>query len=481
MTKLAYLDCPTGISGDMCLGALVDLGVPLQYLTEHLDRLGIATEYCLVSNTTHRNGQRATKVEVELKPELASSASSSSTVSYHHSHTVTHSTNDGHSHHHTHHHHHHDSHKSNLVTATRHLPEIAHMIQHASLPKRVEDWSLAIFRRLAEAEGAVHGIPPEQVHFHEVGATDAIVDIVGTCLGLDWLGVEHIYCSALPTGGGTVRAAHGRLPVPPPAVLKLFELRQVPLYSNGIERELVTPTGAAIATTLASHFGHPPAMTLRQVGLGAGTQDLPIPNILRLWLGDMNEPANSSVHASSYQSIPMAEVSESNSTDTSLETIAVLETQIDDLSPQAIGYTLETLFAAGALDAFTQAIAMKKSRLGVLLTVLCWSEHISDCEAVIFRETTTLGIRRTLQHRRILDRRIETVQTTHGSVRIKVARLDLPTNFYKGEQRLIKAQPEYDDCVAIARTHHLPWLEIHRLALQTWHEQQQKSSLPTTI
>ena len=184
---------------------------------------------------------------------------------------------DDHDHDHHHHHHH---------TPARHLPEIESMIQQANLPSRVTEWSLDIFRRLAVAEGAVHGVKAEKVHFHEVGATDAIVDIVGTCLGLDYLDIQTLYCSALPTGGGTVWAAHGRLPVPVPAVLKLWESRQVPIYSNKIDKELVTPTGAAIAVTLVKSFGQPPNMVLEKVGLGAGSQDLSIPNILRLWIGE---------------------------------------------------------------------------------------------------------------------------------------------------------------------------------------------------
>ncbi|NET51374.1 MAG: DUF111 family protein, partial [Merismopedia sp. SIO2A8] len=178
---------------------------------------------------------------------------------------------------------------------TRHLPDIEAMIQAAQLSPRAMEWSLAIFRQLAKAEGAVHGIPFDRVHFHEVGAIDAIVDIVGTCIGLDWLQIDAIYCSALPIGGGTIRAAHGRLPVPAPAVLQLLRMGQVPIYSNGIEKELVTPTGAAIATTLATTFGPPPAMTLQNVGLGAGGRDLAIPNILRLWIGDAN-PCHSQFH-----------------------------------------------------------------------------------------------------------------------------------------------------------------------------------------
>ncbi|MCC5614441.1 nickel pincer cofactor biosynthesis protein LarC [Nostoc sp. CHAB 5836] len=424
MNKIAYLQCPTGISGDMCLGALVSLGVPVEYLIEKLNGLGIEQEYRLRAELVQRNGQQATKVYVDLVQDD----------------------------------HHHDRHdREHSHDHTRHLPEIEQMILKAQLPPRAEAWSLAVFRQLAVAEGAVHGISPEKVHFHEVGAIDAIVDIVGTCLGLDWLGIESneeglplLYCSAFPTGGGTVRAAHGQMAVPVPAVLKLWEMRGCRVYSNGIDRELVTPTGAAIATTLARDFGSPPAIAIKQIGLGAGTINLPIPNILRLWLGE----------STSLQS----NFSDSEGTSSNLETITVLETQIDDLNPQVIGYVFEALFAAGALDVFTQAIGMKKSRPGILLTVICRPENLLSCEAVIFRETTTLGIRRTTQQRAILQREIQQVETEYGKVRVKVA-----WNEQSPEKVIANVQPEYEDCAELARKHNIPWREIQRLALQRWY------------
>jgi len=422
MTKLAYLDCPTGIAGDMCLGAIVDAGVPLEYLIEKLKALSLAGEYQLRTESVHRNGQLATKVHVDLSGS----------------------------------HHHHNDHTHNHE---RHLPEIESLITAAELPPRAEAWSLAVFRQLAAAEGAVHGIPPEQVHFHEVGAVDAIVDIVGTCLGLDWLGIEQLYCSALPTGGGTIRAAHGCLAVPVPAVLKLWEMRGCPVYSNGIERELVTPTGAAIATTLVTDFGSPPAMTLQRVGLGAGSRELPIPNILRLWLGEAGKRAEG------------AEGAEGG-----LETISVLETQIDDLSPQAIGYVFEALFAAGAVDVFTQAIGMKKSRPGILLTVICHSEQLPSCETVLFRETSTLGIRRSTQQRSILEREIQQVETEYGVVRVKVAwmgsdREQVSDRSENPDRLITNVQPEYEDCADLARRYNVSWREVHRLALHIWYSQ----------
>ncbi len=424
MNKIAYLQCPTGISGDMCLGALVSLGVPVEYLVEKLNRLGIEQEYHLRAELVQRNGQEATKVHVDL--------------AHHHDHDHEHSHQHG-----------------------RHLPEIERMILKAGLPSRAEAWSLAVFRQLAVAEGAVHGIAPEKVHFHEVGAVDAIADIVGTCLGLDWLGIESnneglplLYCSAFPTGGGTVRAAHGQMAVPVPAVLKLWEMRGCPVYSNGIERELVTPTGAAIATTLARDFGAPPAIAIKQVGLGAGSLNLAIPNILRLWLGESTSLESN--------------VTDSETTSPTLETISVLETQIDDLNPQAIGYVFEALFTAGAVDVFTQPIGMKKSRPGILLTVICHPENLVSCEAVLFRETTTLGIRRTTGQRAILQREIQQVETKYGKVRVKVA--------WRGklqDKLITNVQPEYEDCAELALKHNIPWREIQRLALHSWYLENQ--------
>ena len=250
MKTLAFLDCPTGISGDMCLGALVSAGVPLDYLQTQIAQLQLSETVQLRAHSVRKNGIAATKVDVLLPHESQADA---------------------------------------IHPPVRHLHDIEAIITRASIPERAIAWSLAIFRRLAQAEGAIHGIDPQQVHFHEVGATDAIVDIVGTCLGFDWLGIDELHCAPLPTGTGTVRAAHGRLPVPAPAVLKLMEMARVPIYNSGLQGELVTPTGAAIATELAIQFGEPPTMQLQKIGLGAGNKELSMPNILRLWIGKIGQ------------------------------------------------------------------------------------------------------------------------------------------------------------------------------------------------
>ena len=357
----------------------------------------------------------------------------------------------------------------------------------------------------------MHGISPDQVHFHEVGATDAIVDIVGTCIGLDWLDIEQVYCSALHTGGGTVWAAHGRLPVPAPAVLHLLQMRQVPIYSNGINRELVTPTGAAIATTLATAFGSPPAMTLQTLGLGAGGRDLEIPNILRLWIGTLTPPYEAKhsphVHSAPTHSAPTHSHDglehapsgyspdhhteqprqhdhpvehhhpssgslppKSLSTPThsvgrigehATQTIAVLETHLDDLNPQIMGYLFDQLLEVGALDVFIQNVGMKKSRPGILLTVLCLPDQLSTCESIIYQETTSLGIRHRLQERSLLHREFEAVTTAYGEVSVKLG-------FDRVGGTLLNLKPEYEDCARLAQQHHVPLAEIHDAAVHSF-------------
>ena len=456
MKTLAFLDCPTGISGDMCLGAVVSAGVPLSYLRTQIDRLNLPETVKLTAAIVCKNGIAATQVNVGLP------------------HATTAQT-----------------------PPLRHLHDIEQIITAADLPARAIGWSLAIFRRLAEAEGAIHGIDPQQVHFHEVGATDAIVDIVGTCLGLDWLNVDELHCAPLPTGRGTVRAAHGRLPVPAPAVLKLMEMAQVPIYNAGLVGELVTPTGAAIATELAAHFGEPPALQLQKVGLGAGSKDLALPNILRLWLGKTTTPVSTPVHHTHQAPTPPAESTATHhhphehsapepapSHDRAAvppaashaaasaqaddierragqETVVVLETQVDDMSPQAIGYLYDRLLQSGALDVFTQSVTMKKSRLGHLISVIAYPETADDCEHILLQETTTLGVRRSVQQRLRLRREMRSFATPLGPIRMKLA-------FAPGQAPPLKAHPEYEDCAALAQQHHLPWREVHNQALACW-------------
>ena len=445
MKKVAYWKCPTGIAGDMCLSALLDVGVPWSYLKDSLASLGLGSEYELSHARVHRGSQIATKIEVNLTED----ANLDNSQTGHHLHDHVHN----HDHDHDHDHHPHQSHPH----GTRHLPEINKIIQSAPIPARAKKWSLAVFQQLAIAEGAVHGIKPEEVHFHEVGATDASIDSVGTCLGLDWLGIEELYCSALPTGGGMIRAAHGKLSVPVPAVLELWKKRKIPVYSNGIDKELVTPTGAAIATTLVSHFGSPPAMKIEKIGFGAGTLELPIPNLLQLWVGEQISSEQVSPDPSDLGQADLKQVNLIQ------EQIIVLETQIDDLNPQVIAYTLEQLLQAGALDVFTQAITMKKSRSGVLLSVICHPELAATCKQIIFRETTTLGIRERNQTRSILNRQILAVDTSYGTINLKIASWEQDS-----ERKEVNVQPEYEDCAKIARDQNISWQTVYQEAINSW-------------
>ncbi len=397
--KLAYLDCSAGIAGDMCLGALMDCGVPLDYLKGSLQQLGLQGEFDLQVSRVQRAGQPALHAVVDVVPA-------------------------SHPGHHSHSH-------------GRHWPQIRDLIERSDLSHWVKARSLEIFHTLAQAEAEVHQMPIDKVHFHEVGAVDALVDIVGTCIGLEWLQVEQVICSPHPIGGGWVDAAHGRMAVPVPAVIQLWEGARVPVFSNGVEAELVTPTGAALSVTLAQSFGPPPAMRVIKVGSGAGTRDLPIPNLLRLWLG---ESAGADL----------------------TETIAVLETQIDDLNPQVIAYTFEGLMESGALDVFTQPITMKQNRPATLVTVICPLDRVQICEGILFSETTTLGIRKSLQQRTLLERRFDQVETPYGEISIKIA---------SRYNQIINAQPEFRDCAAKARQFNVPVQTIWLEAQSAWRRQ----------
>lgn len=393
--KIAHFDCSAGIAGDMCLGALIDCGVPLDYVLQTLRGLGLQEEFDLSVARVERAGQPALHAVVDLLNAK------------HH--------------------------------PARYWPEIEQMISQADLSPRVKSLSLQVFETLAQAEAKVHQTSVDQVHFHEVGAVDAIVDIVGTCIGIDWLKVDQISCSPHPIGGGWIQTAHGQLAVPVPAVIQLWETARVPIFSNGIEAELVTPTGAALATTVAQTFGDFPSMRVERVGCGAGTRELPIPNVLRLWIGD-SEGANL------------------------IDTVAVLETQIDDLNPQVIAYTFDQLMAAGCLDVFTQPITMKQGRPGTLLTLVCPPDRVTVCENILFRETTTLGIRHSLQQRSILERSLVKVMTDWGEIDVKVARR---------YGKVVSVQPEFRDCAARAQQHQVPVQTVWLAAQLAWQSQQQ--------
>ena len=394
--RIGYLDCFSGISGDMFLAALIDAEPSLAGLLEKTVRefdLGARLQISRVA----RSSISATRLEVVVDG--------------------AHNAADAHSHSHP-----------------RGLNEIREIISRAAASDPAKDIAGRIFTALGTAEAKIHGIPVEQVHFHEVGAVDAIVDIVCAAVGAEALGVDEWACSALNVGGGTVQCAHGRFPVPAPATVEL--LRGAPVYSSGIEAELVTPTGAAIVAVLANRFGGFPAMKVTGTGYGAGSREFPgHANVLRLTLGD------------------------AETADAPAETIVVLEANLDDLSPQVFAYVMEKALSEGALEAFGTPVQMKKSRPGMLLTVLAKPQDASRLARMIFAETTTLGVRRREERRQALPRRHVTVATPWGPVRMKVASLDgLVTNY----------APEYEDCRRLAAEHQIPLKTIMQEAIRAY-------------
>ncbi len=429
--RIAYLECFSGMSGDMFLGALVDAGVPARVLEETVTALGIGAK--LEISRVVRSGISATKVDVWTHGEK--DLPREEYWAKEHVARALLPADSCHEHEHSHDHHHHHEHSSageTLQTAvsvphehTRGLSEIREMITKAAISGTAKKTAIAIFETLGAAEAKIHNVPVEQVHFHEVGAVDAIVDIVCAAVGAEALGVDEIVCSPLNVGGGTVQCAHGTFPVPAPATVEL--LRGAPVYSSGVEAELVTPTGAAIVRTLASRFAAFPEMKVDKSGYGAGSRDfLGHPNVVRLTVG---------------------ETAPQLATKTALETLTVLEANLDDLNPQVFGYVVDRLFEEGALDVFGMPVQMKKNRPGNLLTVLCKPADAAKLTDLIFAETTTLGVRRHDETRQALARRWENVQTQWGEVRIKIGSMNGTVTNYA---------PEYEDCRRIATEHHIP-------------------------
>ena len=431
----------------MFIGALLDCGLDFDLLKAELAKLGVEG-YELSLTRVDRSGINSAKFDVHLKGE----------VHHHHDHSHDHSHSHEHHHHdhshdhsHSHEHHHHDhSHDTNPTSNIQHptshshdhrsLSTIKHMISASGLSASVKERALAIFQRIGEAESKIHGIPIETVHFHEVGAVDSIVDIVGACIGLEALQIEQIISAPLHVGSGTFNCAHGTYPVPGPATAEL--LKGVPSYSKDIEGELVTPTGAAIISTLAVSYGNLPAMKIERVGYGAGTRSYPkFPNVLRAIIGEV-------------------ETAGSDSTPT---TITVIEANIDDLSPQVFGHLMEKLFVAGALDVFYTPVQMKKNRPGVLMTLLCQSDDRERMADLIFRETTTLGIRYRTEQREILRREFTIVETEFGSIKMKIARAE--------NGRLVNFAAEFEDCRAAAELHQVAFRQVQLAALRAFGKQ----------
>jgi uncharacterized protein (TIGR00299 family) protein len=345
----------------------------------------------------------------------------------------------------TQHDHSHDNHSHHTHSHGRSLTEIRAIIGKAAISSTAKATAIRIFEALGEAEAEIHETTVDAVHFHEVGAVDAMVDIVCAAVGAESLAIQEWVCSPLNVGGGTVKCAHGTLPVPAPATLKL--LRDAPVYSSGPQVELVTPTGAAIVKTLSTRFTPFPAMKIEKAGYGAGTRDFPEhPNLLRLTIGEITAAER-------------ADTSPPASHNPSTEKITVLEANLDDLSPQVLAYAMERLLAEGALDVFSVPVQMKKSRPGALLTVLAKMEDADRLTKLIFAETTTLGVRRREEHRQTLSRRWETVNTTWGPVRIKIANMNGTVSNYA---------PEYEDCRALAEAHHIPLKQVIQQAAQAY-------------
>ncbi len=381
--KIAYFDCLAGASGDMILGALLDAGLSTQDLLQGINALDLSG-FDLNIQTVYKNGFRATKADILIEDNVTE----------------------------------------------RSLPDIEALIQNSDLPQNTKNKSISIFQRIGTAEAKIHGTPLQDVHLHELGGLDTIIDVVGTLVGLDSLGLQQVYASPLPLGRGFARGAHGAIPLPAPATLTLLE--GVPVAGSDLDIELVTPTGAALLTSLAESFGPIPEMTLKATGYGAGTKDLSIPNVIRLLIGTLQKDNH-----------PI------------IETLIKLETNIDDLNPEIYEYVMTRLLEAGALDVWLSPIQMKKNRPGILLQVLSRPKDAELLTSILFSETTTLGVRKQFVERLSMPRTIQTIETPYGKVRIKIAQ------FQDGS---IKFSPEYEDCKTLAETNNIPLIDIYKMA-----------------
>jgi len=399
---IAYLNCFSGISGDMLLGSLVDAGVPLEELKKRLSRLPVRG-YELKASKVKRAGIAATKVDVIVKPEVKSQKSKVGAYGH--------------------------------TSIARKWKDIEKIVKSSKLSKEIKQKGLHVFKRLFQAEAKAHGEKYKNVHLHELGAVDCIVDIFGTIVGLDILKIDAVYSSSLNLGGGTVRTGHGLLPVPAPATACLLE--GVPVYSSGIEFELTTPTGAALVSTLAKGFGNIPAMKILKTCTGAGNKNFKgQPNVLTMIVGE--QTAVSACLPDRQGQRPE-------------ERITVIETNIDDMNPQIYKYVMKKLFKAGALDVCMTQVIMKKGRPGIILTALCDESERDRLIRIILSETTSIGVRFYQAERRVLQRQIRSVKTKHGKVRIKISRID---------NNKTKTSVEYKDCRKIAEKYDIPLIEV---------------------
>ena len=399
--RQAYLDCSSGISGDMFLAALIDAGAPVDRLFAEMKKLPLGF-YELKRTRAVRGGLVGTRLEIRVPAEQPH----------------------------------------------RTLGDIQNLLEKASLPEKAAGQALKVFNRLAEVEGRLHNIPPGEVHFHEVGAVDAIIDIVGTCLGLELLEVSDLVCSPLNVGSGRVEAAHGTLPVPAPATAEL--LKDIPVYATGVEGELVTPTGAALVSTLASGFGPLPPMKVGWIGYGAGEKDFPDhPNLARLFIGERVEAVEGRPGA------PGDEI------------VSVIEANVDDMSPQLYGYFLEQALAAGALDVTCCSTQMKKNRPGLTISILCEPDRSDALSQLLFEQTTTIGVRIHEARRKVLERELVTVETPYGPVKVKVARR---------EGKVVNVAPEFDDCHRLATEKSVPLKQVMAAAEAAYLRESEKAT-----
>jgi uncharacterized protein (TIGR00299 family) protein len=424
MARAAYFDCFSGASGDMILGALLDAGLPLDALRGALGSLAIE-HGAIGADRVTRAGVSATKFRTSASEPAAAAAQGHH---HHHEHGHHHESVEGqgeahaHAHEASQHQHHHHS-----------LQEIAACIDRSALSRTGKDRARHLFDRLAEAEAAIHDVPLDRIHLHEVGALDSIIDIVGVVYGMEWLGLDEVMASPLNVGSGTVKCAHGTFPVPAPATARL--LRGVPIYAGEVQAELVTPTGALLMTEYARSFGPLPPMRVDVIGYGAGDREFKgHPNVLRLLVGEMGAVR-------------------------SVERIVTMECEIDDMNPQLFGPLMDRLYAAGALDVFYSAVQMKKNRPGTLVTVIASPDNREAIASALFTETTTIGVRYQEMMRERLEREIRTIETPVGPIRFKIASRD---------GRVLNAAPEFDDCAKAAGDRGMPIKAIQAIAMKAW-------------
>jgi uncharacterized protein (TIGR00299 family) protein len=430
--KTLFIDLFSGISGDMFLGAMLDLGVDFESLQRELSRLGVDGYHLHVERKT-RTGIAGISFTVHLVHDDAHGHSHDHDDGHHH----------GHSHGPDHFHDHPHPHGGHEDSENRNFEQIRGLISKSPYSDWVKEKAVAVFRRVAVAEGRVHGLPPDQVHFHEVGAVDSIIDIVGACLALEQLGRPRVLASRVIDGSGFIQCAHGTLPVPAPATLEILAARGVPIEQCSEPHELVTPTGAALLAEFVEVFGPMPALLVEKTGYGLGQRENKTrPNVLRICL------------ATPVQSAPTPFSHSHSALET--DTVAVLETNLDDINPEVLGHFVERSLGAGALDVFFTPIQMKKSRPGMLLTVLCVEKDADRFSEMILRETSSFGVRRTVAERRKLEREFVTVETLFGKVTVKLGKLG---------GKVVQTAPEFESCKAAAESAGVPLKAVYEAAL----------------